>query len=115
VCISRQQCCGFHSARFRKLANSFSGEIILPGGERYSRARQLWNHAVNKYPAITARCANREDVISAIEFSRGESPPLAVRSGGHSFAGHGVSEFFRVNQNIPAVSISAGITTAPNE
>ncbi len=75
-----------------QLKRSFRGEIISPHSSSYPRARQVWNRAVDKYPAIIARCINRDDVAAAIEFARIESLPLAVRSGGHSFAGHGVSD-----------------------
>ena len=43
-------------------------------------------------PAIIVRCANSEDVRLAVEFARDKGLLTAVRSGGHSFAGHGVCD-----------------------
>jgi FAD/FMN-containing dehydrogenase len=75
-----------------KLVRVFAGEIILPGTRQYASARKVWNRAVNKYPAIIARCAHRDDVIRAVEFARRNRLLTAVRSGGHSFAGYGVCD-----------------------
>ena len=76
----------------RKFIESMSGDVILPGDRRYGGARRVWNHAVDVYPAIIARCENSEDVVRAIEFAQERRLLTAIRSGGHSFAGHGVCE-----------------------
>jgi hypothetical protein len=52
----------------------------------------VWNHAVDLHPAIIARCAGPEDVRHAIEFARENDLLVAIRSGGHSFAGHGTCD-----------------------
>jgi hypothetical protein len=44
------------------------------------------------YPAILVRCANLRDVQLAVRFARDNQLVTAVRSGGHSFAGHGVCQ-----------------------
>src|ERR1700682_4163195 len=80
------------SESIRKFAESIAGEIILPDDARYPKARRVWNHAVNKRPAMIARCAGVEDVQRAIEFARNHELLTAVRSGGHSFAGHSVCD-----------------------
>jgi len=79
-------------AALRKLSNSFTGEIILPGDLRYLNARKVWNRAVKKFPIVIARCATREDVKRAIEFAHHDDLTIAIRGGGHSFAGHGVCD-----------------------
>jgi len=76
------------SESIRKFAESIAGEIILPDDARYPKARRVWNHAVDKRPAMIARCAGVDDVRRAIEFARANELLIAVRSGGHSFAGH---------------------------
>jgi FAD/FMN-containing dehydrogenase len=76
----------------RKFAASLKGRAILPEDKRYSRARRVWNHAVNAYPEAIVQCANVDDVVRAVEFSRRHDLVTAVRSGGHSFAGHGVCD-----------------------
>lgn len=75
-----------------RFAEHFKGEIILPDDQRYSRARRVWNHAVNQRPQLIARCVNPEDVIRAIQFGVENQLLPAVRAGGHSFAGHGVCD-----------------------
>jgi hypothetical protein len=80
------------SRSIAKFAASMSGDVILPGDRLYHGARRVWNHAVNLQPAIIARCANSQDVVRAVEFARDHELLTAIRSGGHSFAGHGVCE-----------------------
>lgn len=43
---------------------------------------------IDKYPALIARCANVEDVISAVNFAREQHLLVAVRGGGHNAAGN---------------------------
>ncbi len=76
----------------RNFADSLKGELILPGDKRYGKARRVHNHAFNLRPAIIVRSVNREDVIRSVEFARRSELLTAVRSGGHSYAGHGVCE-----------------------
>ncbi|MBV9498639.1 MAG: FAD-binding oxidoreductase [Acidobacteriaceae bacterium] len=76
----------------RRFAEHFKGEIILPEDGLYSSARRVWNHAINQYPLLIARCTDPRDVMRALEFARDNELLVAVRAGGHSFAGHGVCE-----------------------
>jgi hypothetical protein len=80
------------AAAVRTFAKSLTGEVIVPGDSQYGKARRVWNHAVNRRPAVIARCANEADVICAVEFARRNELLTAVRSGGHSFAGFGVCD-----------------------
>ena len=73
-------------------AKSLSGEVVLPHDRRYGKLRRVRNRAVNMHPAIIVRCANAEDVRLSVEFARDKGLLTAVRSGGHSFAGHGVCD-----------------------
>jgi hypothetical protein len=79
-------------AGIAKLARALTGEVVLPGDRRYPKLRRVRNQAVNKRPAVIVRCANQKDVQLSVEFARGKELLTAVRSGGHSFAGHGVCE-----------------------
>jgi hypothetical protein len=54
------------SESIRKFVESIAGEVILPGDSRYPRARRVWNHAVDKKPAMIARCSGVDDVRRAI-------------------------------------------------
>jgi FAD/FMN-containing dehydrogenase len=76
----------------RRFAEQFRGEIIFPENRRYSRARRVWNYAVNRYPQLIACCTGSDDVLRTIELARHSGLRAAVRAGGHSFAGHGVCD-----------------------
>ena len=73
-------------------AKSFTGEIVSPGDHGYLKLRRVNNRAVIAHPALIVRCADRKDVQLAIAFARDKGLLTAVRSGGHSFAGHGVCD-----------------------
>jgi FAD/FMN-containing dehydrogenase len=83
---------GIDRRSISKFVASMNGVVIIPGDHLYGGARRVWNHAVNLNPAVIARCANTEDVVRAVEFARERGLLTAIRSGGHSFAGHGVCE-----------------------
>jgi FAD/FMN-containing dehydrogenase len=65
------------------------GEVIRPADQTYDDARQVWNTAYDRYPALIVRAADAADVLRGVEFARDQDLPLAIRSGGHSFAGFG--------------------------
>lgn len=70
----------------------FAGRVILPGDHEYESARQIHNGAILRRPALIAVCANYDDVRRAVEFAREKQLVVAVRSGGHSQAGHSVCD-----------------------
>jgi hypothetical protein len=76
----------------RRFATRLGGQLILPGREAYESARRLWNWAIDLRPGMIVRCANREDVTRAVDFARHNDLLVAVRSGGHSYAGHSTCE-----------------------
>lgn len=80
------------SRAFRALEDGFSGELIRPDDPTYSQARTVWNGMIDRYPALIARCATRDDVTACIRLARDTTMPLAVRGGGHSAAGFGVCD-----------------------
>ena len=63
------------------LAKSLTGEVVLPDDRRYAKLRRVSNHAVNKHPAVIVRCATRQDVQLAVDFSHSKGLLTAVRSG----------------------------------
>jgi FAD/FMN-containing dehydrogenase len=70
---------------FRK---GFSGQTWTPGDPGYDRARAIWNGAIDRKPAVIASCATAQQVASAIRFARESKLQLAIRGGGHSYAGN---------------------------
>ena len=75
--------------QIQKLETGLRGELIRPGDEDYDEARAVWNGMINRYPALIARCAGVEDVVTAVNFARDNRVLLAVRGGGHNVAGLG--------------------------
>jgi FAD/FMN-containing dehydrogenase len=63
-------------------------EVLRPGGAGYDTARkpQIDRFAQIR-PTAIARCRTTQDVVEALALARREGLPLAVRSGGHCFAG----------------------------
>lgn len=68
------------------------GELLLPDDFGYDQARTVWNAAIDKRPAIIARCANEADVVHAVRFARQHEILISVRCGGHNIAGKAVVE-----------------------
>jgi FAD/FMN-containing dehydrogenase len=80
------------SAVLRRWASTIKGPVILPGDVAYEDGRRVWNLAVDRRPAAIVRCAGADDILRTVELARQHRLPLAIRSGGHSQAGHGVCE-----------------------
>ncbi len=73
---------------WRDLRAALEGEVVLPGSPRYDEVRRPQIprfHDVR--PRAVVLCRTPEDVIEAIAFARGSGIEIAVRSGGHDFAG----------------------------
>ena len=69
-----------------------SGVLVCRGEQGYEAARAVWNGMIDRRPALIAYCANRQDVIEAVHFSRTTGILTAVRSGGHNIAGASLCE-----------------------
>src|SRR5205814_50203 len=70
----------------------FRGALLGPGEEGYDEARRVWNGAIDRRPALIARCAGADDVVEAVRFARERDMLVSVRGGGHSIAGHAVCD-----------------------
>jgi FAD/FMN-containing dehydrogenase len=74
------------------LADSFTGALLTPGDAGYDEARRVWNGAIDRHPALIARCANVADVVAALRHARERGLVVAVRGGGHGVAGLAVCD-----------------------
>jgi FAD/FMN-containing dehydrogenase len=74
------------------LAERLNGDVITPGHPEYDPARRVWNGLIDRRPAAIARCADAEDVATAVRFAGEHELPLAVRGGGHNVAGTAVCD-----------------------
>ena len=70
------------------LASRLTGDLVRPGQPAYPRARELFNPRFDHIrPDGVAYCESADDVTAAVLFARDAGLPLALRSGGHSYAG----------------------------
>jgi FAD/FMN-containing dehydrogenase len=76
------------STQLDQLRASIDGEILTAEHGRYEDARRLWNGVHDLRPSVIVQPASQEGVASALRFARDHDLELAVRSGGHSPAGH---------------------------
>ena len=80
------------TSSFRELKSGYHGELIAPGDPQYDEARAVFNAAIDRHPALIARCADTEDVVRAVKFARSEGLLLSVRGTGHNVAGFAVCD-----------------------
>jgi hypothetical protein len=69
-----------------------NGRVIAPDDAAYDEARAVFYGGFDRRPAIIVRVADATDVSHVVALARESGLELAVKSGGHSVAGHGVSE-----------------------
>jgi FAD/FMN-containing dehydrogenase len=75
-----------------RLRAKFKGQVIAPGDAGYDQARAVFFKGIDARPAVIVRAEDEMDVARAIWSARANGMELSVRSGGHSLAGHGVSD-----------------------
>jgi FAD/FMN-containing dehydrogenase len=80
------------SALVNELRTTFRGALLRTDEEGYEETRRVWNGAVDRKPALIARCAGADDVATAVRFARHHNLEVSVRGGGHSIAGHSVCD-----------------------
>jgi hypothetical protein len=81
-----------HPRAIDGLRGQFRGALLRPGEEGYDEARRIWNGGIDRYPALIARCAGADDVVTAVRFAREHDLLVSVRGGGHAVAGHAVCD-----------------------
>ncbi len=75
-----------------KLREEFQGVLLQPGAEGYDAARSVWNGAIDRRPALIARCESPADVAAALAHAQRAGLEIGVRGGGHSYGGAAVPE-----------------------
>ncbi len=80
------------SSTLHHLKSRFRGELIFPGDQGYDSARAVFNAAIDRRPALIARCAGSNDVIHAVHLARQENLLVAVRGTGHNVVGFAVCD-----------------------
>jgi FAD/FMN-containing dehydrogenase len=70
-----------------ELRGNVRGPVLVAEDVGYDDARAVWNGMHDRRPAVVVRCSGVADVIAALRFAREHDLTVAVRGGGHSFAG----------------------------
>jgi FAD/FMN-containing dehydrogenase len=76
----------------RALAKNLAGSLLLPAADGYEDARAVWNRMIDRRPALIARCATVDDVVTAVRFAREHDLLISVKGGGHNVTGHAVCD-----------------------
>jgi FAD/FMN-containing dehydrogenase len=97
-----------------ELQGSLRGRLIRPEDDGYDEARAVWNRNIDRYPALVARCVGAADVTTCVTFAREQELLLAVRGGGHNFAGTSIADRGMVIDlsQMNGVRVNAGRRTA---
>ncbi|WP_105974048.1 FAD-binding oxidoreductase [Streptomyces geranii] len=75
-------------ANWTALGRDLDGPLIRPGDASWPAARQLYNTRFDGLkPAAVAYVAHPDDIRTALAYARAHSVPVAIRNGGHSYAG----------------------------
>jgi len=96
-------------AEVGELRAALSGPLLLKGDEGYEQARRVWNSAIDRKPALIARCKSAKDVIKAVQLAKGHDLLVAVRCGGHSSSGKSVCD----NGLMIDLSLMRGVVVDP--
>lgn len=73
------------------LREQVRGSVALPGDADYDDARTVVMGGIEALPAAVVRVSSADDVRATLAFAQQNDLEVAVRSGGHSGAGHSVS------------------------
>ena len=76
----------------QQLRATLHGRVVVPDEAEYDDLRTVFYGGIECHPAVIVRVANASDVQHMVSLARETGLELAVRSGGHSVAGHSVSE-----------------------
>lgn len=74
-----------------ELRAAVQGKVITPEDADFDQARTVF-YGIDRRPMAIVRVADETDVAYVVSLARETGLELAVRSGGHSLAGHSVSE-----------------------
>ena len=80
-----------HSSVLTNLSG-LRGRVITPDDPGYDQARTVFMGGIDRRPGVIARPLDSAGVARVIAAARASGLPLAVRSGGHSGAGHSTTD-----------------------
>jgi FAD/FMN-containing dehydrogenase len=71
----------------QELRDALRGALLLPGQPGYDEARRVLNASIDKHPALVVQPSGAADIRTAVAFAKQHDLLLAVKCGGHSYAG----------------------------
>jgi FAD binding domain/Berberine and berberine like len=74
----------------QQLRTQLNGRLVTPDDPVYEQVRAIFYGGFDRYPQLIVQAADAADVARVVALARGTGLELAVRSGGHSPAGHSV-------------------------
>src|SRR5512133_3743361 len=80
------------AASISELRANFDGQFIAPEDAGYDQARAVFYGGIDRRPAAVIKVKNVSDISRVISLARDTGMELAVRSGGHSVAGHSATD-----------------------
>ncbi|WP_046472211.1 FAD-binding oxidoreductase [Allosalinactinospora lopnorensis] len=75
-----------------RLRTDLDGRVTTPGDGGYDEARAVFYGDIDRRPAAIVRASEAAEVARVVALARETGLELAIRSGGHSAAGHGVCD-----------------------
>ncbi|WP_190034432.1 FAD-binding oxidoreductase [Streptomyces fructofermentans] len=109
---------GSAAANWKALARDLDGTLVRPGESTWAAARQLYNTRFDSLrPAAVAYVSHADDIRTALSYARAHDLHVAIRNGGHSYAGWSsgdgslvvdVSELSRVRASGGEAVVGAG-------
>jgi FAD/FMN-containing dehydrogenase len=80
------------STPIAQLRSSFDGRVTGPGDAGYDQARKVFYGKWDRRPAAVVRPTSAQEVARVVTLAAESGSELAIRSGGHSLAGHSVND-----------------------
>ena len=75
-----------------ELRRRFKGELLTRDAPGYDAGRRIWNAAIDRRPALIARCRDVHDIVQALRFAARHHLLVSVRAGGHNAAGFAIGD-----------------------
>src|SRR5271170_2121026 len=80
------------NADLTTFVRGLTGTAFRPGDPNYERLRKVYAAKYDAHPALVVHPANLQDLQATLSFVRSNGLPLAIRCGGHSYAGYSTCE-----------------------
>ncbi len=96
------------------LRSSLDGDLLTPASPPYDMIRRPANPAYHDaHPALVVRCGSVPDVVKSVRFALENGSRVAIRGGGHCFAGRSSTDGILIDlAPMNAVSVAAdGVAT----